>query len=174
MIPGQGTPHHIWDGVGCDRSTHHTNPQVFLPQRVEPESSRTGWCALPGSLPLKCHRFPMIRSPSQCPGTLRSSTSSGRSSMLTIPTIGWVRCPTRLTRPASGALRAQHDPVTGQFSFREGIEPWCRRPRGTQPLLRRSGSPCTVQDCHHKPLPGVSRRFGGVSWNASGPLAPGP
>ena len=27
LIPGQGTPHHIWDGVGCDRSTHHTNPR---------------------------------------------------------------------------------------------------------------------------------------------------
>ncbi len=31
--------------------------------------------------------WPMIRSPSQCPGTARSSASAGRSLMVTIPVI---------------------------------------------------------------------------------------
>ena len=31
--------------------------------------------------------FPMIRSPSQCPGSARSSASGGRSAMLIMPTI---------------------------------------------------------------------------------------
>ena len=132
---------------------------MFLPQRVEPGSSRTGWCALPGSLPLRCHRFPMIRSPSQCPGTLRSSTSSGRSTSADHPhELGGCAAPTRLMRPASGALRAQHDSCGRASSpCHEGIEPWCRRPRGTPTTpFDCWGSPCTDSlDCHHKPPPGV-------------------
>ena len=76
-------------------------------------------------------------------------------------------------RPASGALRAQHDSCDGPApACHEGIEPLCRRPRGTPTTSFDCwGSPCTDSlDCRHKPPPsGSPRRFGGVSWNASGP-----
>ena len=101
----------------------------------------------------------MIRSPSQCPGTLRSSTSSGRSTSADHPhELGGCAAPTRLMRPASGALRAQHDSCGRASSpCHEGIEPWCRRPRGTPTTpFDCWGSPCTDSlDCHHKPPPGV-------------------
>ncbi len=43
-------------------------------------ASRTRWCARPGCRPRTSTRsIPRIRSPSQCPGTARSSTSGGRS-----------------------------------------------------------------------------------------------
>ena len=54
----------------------------------------------------------------------------------------------------------------------EAIEPWCRRPHGTpttpfrllgEPLHRFSRPPSQVSAL------GSPRRFGGVSWNASGP-----
>ncbi|SKU66883.1 Uncharacterised protein [Mycobacteroides abscessus subsp. abscessus] len=41
--------------------------------------------------------MPMIRSPSQCPGTARSAASAGRSLMLTMPGI-W-RCSVLVRRP---------------------------------------------------------------------------
>ena len=50
--------------------------------------------------------FPMIRSPSQCPGTARSSASAGRSEMLIIPGIRFFRCPgARLGRRTARPVR---------------------------------------------------------------------
>lgn len=72
---------------------------------------------------------------------------------------GWVRCPTRLTRPTSGAFGAQPWLLWRARSCLPvgGIEPWCRRPHGTPTTpFRLLGEPLHGSlDCHHQLPPGV-------------------
>ena len=65
-------------------------------------AARSGWSARPGSRPPSGRSCPMIRSPSQCPGTARSSTSAGRSEIMTMSGI----CPRRCGLPGAGGRPA--------------------------------------------------------------------
>ena len=128
-------------------------------------------------LPLRRHRFPRCSGHTSPVPQVPYDQPHPRDGqpVLTIPTNrGGCAAPTRLMRPASGALRAQHDSCGRARSCLPvgGIEPWCRRPHGTpttpfrllgEPLHRFSRPPSQVSAL------GSPRRFGGVSWNASGP-----
>jgi len=67
------------DGVG-DRFGAATERQARIARNLVVRSTRVAAAVAPA--------LPMMRSPSQWPGIFRSATSSGRSSIDTIPMIG--------------------------------------------------------------------------------------
>ena len=84
--------------------------------------------------------LPMIRSPSQCPGTARSSTSAGRSLIITMSGI----CPRRSVRPwglAHGAAGAQARASSGAAHRGPARTATCRSSRATPASPDRRGNP---------------------------------
>ena len=77
-------------------------------RRAARRASRSGWSARRGCRSLTVPLRPMIRSPSQWPGTARSSTSAGRSAIITLFVIGprSPRASASSVRPAMGPTAA--------------------------------------------------------------------
>ena len=95
LVPGQRAAQRGGQGGDLGRRWRRGRPRR-RGRRAGAPASRTGWCARPGCRsPSRC-RSPMIRSPSQWPGTARSSASAGRSVIMTLSLI-------RSRRPSAGA-----------------------------------------------------------------------
>ena len=134
-------------GVGCDRSkTSHNPSDVPFPTVERGSSTDPGGASPPGSAAAEAPSVPddQVALPVPWDPTIIHILGAV-TAYCTVPTIGWERCPTRLTRPSSGALRAQHDPVTGQFSLSRGRRTLvCGWPRVTPTTpFSYLGSPCT-------------------------------
>ena len=99
---------------------HHTTPQMFLSQRQGRGSSTDpGGASPPGSAAAEAPSVPgVFRTHLPCvPGGFydHPHPRGGHHNAAPFPRSDRVRSTRQAARPASGALRAQHDPVTGQI-----------------------------------------------------------
>ena len=104
------------------------------------QHARSGWCARPGWRWRSLPSLPMIRSPSQWPGTARSSTSAGRSLIMTMSGI-WPRLLERGPGGGAGPGRcAGSGPAPGAARLGLARRATCRSSRATPASPGRRGT----------------------------------